>query len=768
MLKHNLNIMGMSCASCVNKIEKALQKVPGVTKASVNFAEKTARVESEDTVSCEVLVEAVKKAGYDAQAMHEGHMDHMQHTDGNHHDHMHHDAVPPSWFTVIIPGVFGILFMLQAMLRDFIPAMMNVQQWVGGIESVLTLLIFIYAARSIYVNTFKALKTLSTTMDTLIAIGIGAAWIYSTWVTLFMNRLPAEATHLYFESALIILAFINLGSILEERAKGKASSAIMALLALRPKTATIVADGKEQVIAIETLKVNDLVRIHPGEKIPVDGEITEGESYLDESMLTGEPLPVHKKPGDRVIGGTLNSSGSFLFKVTEIGEKTVLAEIIELVREAQSSKPQLARLADQVSAYFVPFVILIAIATVITWLFVGPSPAWVYALSTGMAVLIIACPCALGLAIPTSVMVGVGKAAQLGILIKQSDVLQQAASLDAIILDKTGTITAGKPEVVGIEVASGVDSAQFLALAASLEQYSEHPIAKAILVKAQTQNLKLLPTDDFKAESGYGIRAVIHKEIYYLGNAAWMEQNHLDNPWFNQGEHMATEGKTPLYLANSKAVLGMILVADPIKPDSLAAIQHLQKMSIEVVMMTGDHQGVAAAISREVGIKQFFADVKPQDKSGHIKNLQQQGKKVGMVGDGINDAPALSQANVGFAIGVGTDVAIQSAAVTLIRNSLLSAVDAIMLSKATTRNMKQNLFGAFIYNIIAIPVAAGVLYPATHLLLNPIIAGAAMAFSSVTVVGNANRLRFFKSVSPASKSMESMNHDHASRSTVQM
>lgn len=747
MLKHNLNIIGMSCASCVNKIEKALQKVPGVTKASVNFTEKTARVESDDSVSCEMLIGAVKKAGYDAKAQHEGHGG----MGPDMHDHMHHDAAPSSWLTVIIPGIFGLLFMLQAMLRDFTPSMANAQQWIGGIESVLTLLIFIYAARSIYGNTFKALKTFSTTMDTLIAIGIGAAWVYSTWATIFMNHLPLEATHLYFESALIILAFINLGSILEEHAKGKASSAIMALLTLRPKTATIVQEGKEKTIAIEALKVNDLVRIHPGERIPVDGEIIEGESYLDESMLTGEPLPVHKKTGDRVIGGTLNTSGSFLFKVTEVGEKTVLAEIIELVREAQSSKPQLARLADQVSAYFVPFVILIAIATVMSWLVLGPAPAWVYALSTGMAVLIIACPCALGLAIPTSVMVGVGKAAQLGILIKQSDVLQQAAELDIIVLDKTGTITVGNPQVVGIEVASNVETSQFLALAASLEQYSEHPIAKAILAKAEETGLKLSSTDEFKTESGYGIRAMVEKEVYYLGNAAWMSQNHLENPWFSQGEQMATEGKTPLYLANRKTVLGMILVADPIKPDSLAAIQHLQKMGIEVVMMTGDHQGVAAAISKEVGIQQFFADVKPQDKSGHIKSLQQQNKKVGMVGDGINDAPALSQANVGFAIGVGTDVAIQSAAVTLIRNSLLSAVDAILLSKATTRNMKQNLFGAFIYNIIAIPVAAGVLYPATHLLLNPIIAGAAMAFSSVTVVGNANRLRFFESINLAIK-----------------
>ncbi len=738
MLKHNLNIIGMSCASCVSKIEKALQKVHGVRKASVNFVEKTAQVESDDSVSCDILIEAVKKAGYDAKAQHEVH-------EGQIHDHMHHDAAMPSWFAVIIPGVFGLIFMLEGMLGDLISALMSAKQWIGGVESIITLIIFIYAARSIYSNTFKALKSLSTTMDTLIAIGIGAAWIYSTWVTFFMNRLPPEAVHLYFESALIILAFINLGSILEERAKGKASSAIMALLALRPKTAVMMQNGKEKVVAIEELKVNDLLRIHPGEKIPVDGEIVEGESYLDESMLTGEPLPVHKKVGDQVIGGTLNSSGSFLFKVTKVGEKTVLAEIIELVREAQSSKPKLARLADQVSAYFVPFVILVALITVGVWLMVGSSPAWVYALSTGMAVLIIACPCALGLAIPTSVMVGVGKAAQLGILIKQSDVLQQAAGLNVVVLDKTGTITAGKPEVVGIEVAPSVDAAQFLALAASLEQYSEHPIAKAILVKAQTQKVQLLATDKFKTESGYGIRAIIQKEAYYLGNAAWISLNHLDNPWFAQGEHMATEGKTPLYLANSKTVLGMILVADPIKSDSLAAIQHLQNMGVEVIMMTGDHQGVAEAISKEVGIKQFFADVKPQDKSGHIKSLQQQDKKVGMVGDGINDAPALSQANVGFAIGVGADVAIQSAAVTLIRNSLGSVVDAIMLSKATTRNMKQNLFGAFVYNIIAIPVAAGVLYPATHLLLSPIIAGAAMAFSSVTVVSNANRLRFFKS-----------------------
>ncbi len=724
-----LDIHGMSCASCVNKIEKALQKVPGVSQASVHFAEQSARVESDASVSSEALIEAVKKAGYHAevhQAMH----------DSMH----HHEHAAPSWLKVILPGIFGALFMFQGMLGA-------PQQWMGGVESILTLIILIYAASSIYSNAFKALKSFSTTMDSLIAIGIGAAWLYSTGVTIFMAYLPLQAIHLYFESALIILAFINLGGILEERAKGKASSAIMALLALRPKTATILREGQEIEIEIEALQVSDVIRIHPGESIPVDGTVVDGESYVDESMLTGEALPAHKKLGDHVIGGTLNSTGTFLFKVTEVGEKTVLSKMIELVREAQSTKPKLARLADQISAYFVPAVMIIAIVTVIAWLYFGPPPAWIYALSTGMAVLIIACPCALGLAIPTSVMVGIGKAAQLGILIKQSEVLQQAAGLDVIVLDKTGTITLGQPQVIEIQVASGIDHLQFLALAASLEQYSEHPLAQAILNEAEKKGLSVLKAEEFQAESGYGVQARIEREVYYLGNAAWMDQNKLDNPWLNQGEQAAVAGKTPLYLAHGKAVLGMILVADPLKPDSLIAIKHLQKLGIEVVMMTGDHAGVAAAIAKEVGIKQFFAEVKPKDKSGYIQSLQKQGKKVGMVGDGINDAPALAQANVGFAIGVGTDVAIQSAAVTLIRNSLISVVDAVLLSKATTRNMKQNLSGAFVYNLLAIPIAAGVLYPEIHLLLNPMIAGAAMAFSSVTVVSNANRLRFFKSKS---------------------
>ncbi len=728
-MHHKFAITGMSCASCVNKIEQAIKKIPGVSEVAVNFADKTATVQSEAHVS-DAVIAAVKNVGYEA-------MDH----DMQHHEHQH-EMAPLSWFKVWIPGVIGIAFMLLGLLLNHIPT--STVRILGWFECLITLVIFFYAAGQIYQSTWRALKHFATTMDTLIAVGISSAWVASTLSVVLSNRFPFLLDHLYFESALIILALINLGSILETRALGKASEAVMGLLALRPKTATAIKAGKEITLAIEALQISDLIRIRPGEKIPVDGIVTEGESYVDESMLTGEPIPNLKKAGDRVVGGTINQQGTFIFKAEKVGEGTVLSAMITLIQEAQGSKPQLARLADKVSAYFVPVVILLAIVTAIIWLVIGPSPAWLYALITSMAVLIIACPCAVGLAIPTSVMVGVGRASQLGILVRRSEVLQQAAQLNVIVFDKTGTLTEGKPAVTAMKVKEGFDQKTFLELAISLEQYSEHPIAKAILNKGKEKNANLLNTTDFEAVNGYGVKAKIKGTLYYLGNAKWLERSQINNTFFTEGETLAKEGKTPLYLADGKEALGLILISDPIKSDSKAVIQTLQQKGIEVAMLTGDHHQVAEHVAKSLGIHSFLAEAIPQDKIAFIKKLQAGGQKVGMVGDGMNDAPALAQAEVGFAVGAGTDIAMQSAPVTLMGNSLQGVVNAIGLSKATTLNMKQNLFGAFLYNVIAIPIAAGILYPFSHILLSPMIAAAAMALSSVTVVSNANRLRLFK------------------------
>jgi len=725
--KHHLIISGMSCASCINKIEKALQKVEGVVEASVNLAEQTARIKTKTFVTDEQLIQAIQKAGYKAQTTYPHYVGSSNH---------HHDETIPSWPKTLIPAAAGFIFMLLEML----PELHAYHRSFGALESIITFIILLYAARPIYSSAIKALQNFSTTMDTLIALGVSAAWLYSTWAVLFMPHMPKQAAHFYFESALIILALINFGKILEARAKGKASSAIMALLALRPKTASRIKGGVEEQIPIENLQINDILRIRPGEKIPADGILVEGESYLNESLLTGESLPVHKKTGSRIIGGTLNETGTFLLQITAVGEKTILSEIIELVREAQNSKPPLARLADQVSSYFVPIVIITALITAATWFFIGPYPSWIYALTTSMSVLIISCPCALGLAVPMAITAGIGRAAQLGILIKQSETFQQAASLDILILDKTGTITEGHPYVTAVHT----NIPNCLQLAASLEQHSEHPIAKAVLKKASENNLTLHPVESFAAISGWGITTKIQGSSYYLGNADWMEKNHLDNAFLEQGIHAAEEGRTPLYLADNKTVLGLIVIADPLKADTADVIHQLKALNIDIVMLTGDHTNVAASIAKAVNIKHFSAQMKPQDKLAYIQDLQKQGKKVGMAGDGINDAPALAQADVGFAVGAGADAAVQSAPVTLMKPSLLSVVNAIRLSRAVTRNMKQNLLGAFAYNIIAIPIAAGVLFPITEALLNPMIAAAAMALSSVTVVSNANRLRKFQ------------------------
>lgn len=731
-IPHTLSIQGMSCSSCVNKIERALKKIPGVLDAQVNFVEKTANVTSDSSVNDKELIEAIHRVGYVAQSM-----TRVKKT----HEHFH-ETNTYSWFTGLLPGLVGSIFMVFSLFLSHFS--LSFVRTLGGLESVVTLLLFYYGARPIYQHTWQALLHKTTTMETLIALGMSSAWLVSTLAVILSQRFPFLVEHFYFESALIILALVNLGKILETQALGKASSAVMNLLALRPKTTTVLREGKEITSLIEDISVGDIIRIRPGEKIPVDGIVLEGESYLDESMLTGEPLPVLRKKGDNIVGGTLNQQGSFIFQAKKVGDDTMLASMIALVRDAQNSKPALARLADQVSAYFVPAVIFLALCTAIGWVFIGPAPSWLYAFLASMAVLIIACPCAIGLAIPTSVMVAIDRASQLGVLIRRGDVLQQAAKLNMIVFDKTGTLTEGKPTITTVLVQPGFDKKMFMQLAVSIEHYSEHPIGKAMVTVGKEEAIEILPTQHFEAVKGYGVKAQINGKFYYLGNTAWMEQNHLTNFWLKEGEENAQTGATPLYLADEKEVLGVIIISDPLKENVKKIIDELKNKNITVAMLTGDHPKVTAHVANTLGIAIFIAEAKPHDKIAFIQHWQGQGKCVGMVGDGMNDAPALAQANIGFAMSTGTDIALQSAPVTLMGNALSGVIKTIELSKATTRNMKQNLLGAFFYNIIAIPVAVGIFYPLFHVLLSPMIAALAMTLSSITVISNANRLRYFK------------------------
>ncbi|MEE8135880.1 MAG: copper-translocating P-type ATPase, partial [Thermodesulfobacteriota bacterium] len=577
------------------------------------------------------------------------------------------------------------------------------------------------------------------------AIGTGVAWVYSTFIVLFPDSVSEIARHVYFDTATLIITFINLGSALEMRARGKTSEAIKRLIGLQPKTARVLREGSEVDIPIEQVQMDDIVRVRPGEKIPVDGELTEGSSHVDESMLTGEPVPVTKKVGDEVVGGSVNKSGSFLFKATRIGKDTALSQIIDMVRKAQNTKPEIGRLADKVSAIFVPIVLIISVLTMLAWFNFGPPPQLTYMLVTTMAVLIIACPCALGLATPISVMVGVGKAAEYGVLIRKGDALQKAGQLTIVVLDKTGTITEGKPVVTAIEPSEGWSENELLKITSSVETNSEHPLAEAVVEASKEKNIELIPIESFEAVSGHGVRALYQQKTVLLGNRKLMNDNGVNlGSLIESSEKLSKLGQTVIFVSVNGEAVGLLGISDPIKTDSKEAIQRLQESGIKVVMLTGDNRATAETVASLVGVDDFIAEVLPQDKAHEITKLQELGEKVAMVGDGINDAPALAGSDVGFAIGTGTDVAIESADITLMRGSLHGVADAITISKATLRNIKENLVGAFGYNSLAIPIAAGILFPFTGLLLNPIIAGAAMALSSVTVVTNANRLRWFK------------------------
>ena len=728
-----LKLAHVSCASCVKTIESALKAIDGVQLAQVNFANRTVQVEG--TVLPEEAILAIHQAGYEASLL-------KSPNDISEEDSAEEIHTKTLFRKALASGLFG-LFLLVLAWTPFAPNLNQLYgQLVWGFLGLVTFIIIVYSGGHLYRSAWNAFWHHLATMDTLISIGTGAAWLYSMVIVCWPFLVPASARHVYFKAALIIIALVNLGAALEIRARGKTSEAIKRLIGLQAKTARRVLDGEEEDIPIEEIASGDILRVRPGEKIPVDGLLIQGHSTIDESMLTGEPLPVQKKVDDSVTGSTLNKTGSFLMRATKVGSDTMLSQIIQLVQQAQSTKPPIAKLADMVSSYFVPTVLILSIITACIWFNLGYSSG--YILVASMTVLIIACPCALGLAAPISVMVGMGKAAEYGVLIRNGEGLQRASELTTLILDKTGTITKGKPEVVKIILAPSFDEEEVLQYAASVENASEHPLAEATVEHAKNRSVSLLESSNFNAVTGQGVIATVNEKTILLGNKRLLIANQI-NPelLMKESDELASLGQTPMFIAVSGKLAGIISVADPIKEDSKRAIERFHQLGIKVVMMTGDNTKTANAVASAVGIQYVHAEVLPEDKSNQVKQLQSVSTIVGMVGDGINDAPALAQADIGFAIGAGTDVAIESADITLISGSLLGVVNAIAVSKATLGNIKQNLFGAFIYNVVGIPVAAGILYPLIGLLLNPMIAGFAMAASSLTVVSNANRLRFF-------------------------
>lgn len=736
-VQYQFSISGISCASCVASIERAISLIPGIEKVSMNFASKTLSITALSTVSADQIIQTLQKMGYTAALINNDKLENST-TDQAEKEH-YHRLLSKTVFAAIVGAPLFIVSMFNILPSLQTPMGYRINLGLGMI----TLLVLIYSGRHFFIGAWKSFLAHSATMDTLIAIGTGMAWIYSMLVLLFTASIPVMAQHVYFEASVVIIALVNLGALLELRARAHTSEAVQRLLHLQPKTARVIKNNQEIDMPIEAIQIGDRIRIRPGEQIPVDGTVVEGNSNVDESMLTGESLPQLKTVGDTIVAGTLNKNGTLIFTASHIGKDTVLAKIIDMVQTAQNTKPALSRLADRIAGIFVPLVVITAILTALIWFNIGPEPKISYMLVTSMAVLIIACPCALGLAVPISVMVGVGKGAENGVLIRHADALQQAGHLTAIVLDKTGTITQGKPKVTGIYPAQGQDSKQVLTLAASLEVGSEHPLAEAIVKAAEEEHCALRQATDFDAINGQGVSGKINGKRIWLGNYRLMEEKHIPlGDAKQQAERLAASGQTPILVATDEGIIGIITIADTIKPDSKHAIKRLKDLGLKVIMITGDHDATARAIAAEVGIDKTLSQVLPQDKAKKISELQQAGVIVGMVGDGINDAPALAQANVGFAIGTGTDVAIESAGITLMSGSLEGVANAILLSKKTINNMKQNLFGAFIYNVIGIPIAAGILYPLTGSLLNPMIAGLAMALSSVTVVTNANRLRF--------------------------
>jgi Cu+-exporting ATPase len=796
------DILGMHCASCVSRVEQAIRAVPGVQNATVNLIEKSARVEGGEP---DQVVQAIVAQGYgashrqqasgetfalafdpwpdaadleqieeilrtqDAKLVMTISQDRVQLTTSQHPadvlrrladigfqvtvEELYTDPgvseaehtrreIRRSWWRAAVAAVVGFGVMAGHM-GGFFPHLEEGRLFWAGM-ALLCLVTMVYSGRHYFIGAWKQARHGAANMDTLVAMGTGAAWISSVLVIARPDFIPGAADHLYLDASVMILAFLQLGHALETRAKRTTSEAIGALVGLRARTASVLRSGSQMELPVSLLRIGDRVRVKPGEKVPIDGEIVEGRTTIDESMLTGEPLAVAREVGDPVTGGTMNRSGAFVLRVTRLGEDTTLARIIHMVKAAQMSKPPIGRLVDRIAGVFVPVVITISLITIGAWWWLAADLA--HGLTAAISVLVIACPCALGLATPIAIMVGTSRAAQCNVLIRNSDALQTASSLTHVVVDKTGTLTEGRPAVTGLHPIPGGDEAELLLWAASLESGSEHPLAEAVLTAQMERGGSLLSLDNFSAVPGRGVRAELAGKSIFLGNHHFMQEQGCRLPADLQAkaERAAADGGTPVWLGREQEVLGLLILRDPLRPDSAEAIRLLQRQGITVVMCSGDTTATASAVAREVGITEIHSEILPEEKLEVIKQLQQQGYRVGMVGDGVNDAPALAQADAGFALGSGTDVAIENADITLTGESLLLVADAIAISSATIRNIRQNLFGAFIYNVTGIPLAAGLLYPFTGWLLEPMFASAAMALSSVTVVTNANRLRLFK------------------------
>ena len=739
-MKKDFKVTGMTCAACSSRVERVLNKMEGVTKAEVNLATEDLHIDYDDSkLNTQDIIGIIEKAGYGAYEVKE---------DTKIDEADKEDAINSLKKRFILSLIFAVPLlyismghMMGAPLPSIIDPMTNAMNF-ALIQLILVIPVMI-VGRKFFISGFKNLVHLSPNMDSLIAIGTSAAFLYGIYAIV---KIAGGDTHfsmdLYFESGATILTLITLGKYLEAKTKGKTSEAIKKLMGLAPKKATIIVDGVEKIISIDEVKVGDVILVKPGEKLPVDGEIVEGTTTIDESMLTGESIPIDKNIGDKVFGASINKFGMFKYKATKVGKDTALAQIIKLVEQAQGSKAPIAKMADIISGYFVPTVITLAVISSIVWAISGKGLE--FSLTIFIAVLVIACPCALGLATPTAIMVGTGKGAENGILIKSGVALEGAHKINTVVFDKTGTITEGKPKVTDI-VTKGLSEDELLRYASSAEKGSEHPLGEAIVVAGVERGLELFEITSFKSVPGEGIVTLINDKNILIGNNKLMKNNNIDiTSVENDVKSLASQGKTPMYMAIDGDLAGVIAVADTLKANSKKAVEALHKLGIEVVMLTGDNEKTAQAIAKEVGIDKVVSDVLPGDKANEVKRLQDEGKNVAMVGDGINDAPALAMANIGIAIGSGTDVAIESADIVLMRSDILDVVGAIQLSKATIKNIKENLGWAFGYNTLGIPVAMGILYAFGGPLLNPMIAAFAMSFSSVSVLLNALRLKRFK------------------------
>ena len=747
--KTTLKLEGMSCAGCANAIEKAISHVSGVEECKVNFAAEQATVDfNPQQTSVETITRAVEDAGYGASV----HSQDEMMTGRGDAEIVAREAESKDLIRKMTVGgvisiilIVGSLPMMTGLDIPFIPAWLH-NYW---FQFILTTPVQFWCGYQFYRNAWKAFLHRAATMDTLIVLGTSAAYFYSLFATLFDDFLIQQGLtpQVYYESAAVIITLILVGRFMENRARGETSAAIRKLIGLQARSARVIRDGETKDIPIQDVQVGDVVVVRPGEKIPVDGEVIEGSSTIDESMVTGESIPVQKSAGEEVVGSTLNKTGSFQFRATRVGKDTVLSQIVQLVQQAQGSKAPIQKLADQVTGWFVPVVIAIALITFLLWFNIMGNPT--LALINMVAVLIIACPCALGLATPTSVMVGTGKGAENGILIKSAESLETAHKLQTVVLDKTGTLTEGKPSVTDFVTTFGTanqNELKLLRLVGLVEQQSEHPLAEAVVEYAKSQGVDLKATvEAFNAVTGSGVEATVSDRKVRVGTARWFNELGIDTSSFaEKASTWEGEGKTVIWVAVDDTLEGILALADTLKPSSADAVKSLRKLGLEVVMITGDNEKTASAIAQQVGIPRVMSQVRPDQKAEQIVQLQQEGKTVAMVGDGINDAPALAQADIGLAIGTGTDIAITTSDITLISGDLQGIVTAIALSRATMTNIRQNLFFAFIYNVAGIPIAAGILYPLFGWLLNPIIAGAAMAFSSVSVLTNALRLRNFE------------------------